>query len=265
MALVYNSDVPAEPDFQFKKEIIKKIGESNFQSCYFCGTCTAGCAFSGLRSDIDPRKFMRQIALGLREDVLSSSFIWLCTICERCTIDCPNRVNMAEIVQAIRGRFGIKPPGDLMLQCRAFGGAKSQMIQIQRWLKEGLVKVDPGRNPEPVTYHDPCNLGRKEGVVDEPRYILSRVCADFREMTPGRQYNYCCGSSGGALFSEEYDSLRLAMGKLKAEQIRETGARVVATACLNCYDQLQKIAEHYDLDARIVFVHELLDQALVKS
>lgn len=264
MTQVYVSDKPVQMDFDFKKEVLTKIGTtpSSFQNCFYCGTCTAGCAFSGLRSDIDPRKFVRQVVLGLRDEVLNSSFIWLCTICERCTINCPNEVNIAELVQVIRGRFGVKPPGDLMLQCRAIGGAKSQLAAMERWLKEGLVKVDRGRNPEPVTYHDPCNLGRKEGMVDQPRYILSKVCADYREMKPGKQYNYCCGSSGGALLSEEYDSLRLAMGKLKAEQIQETGAKVVATACLNCYDQLLKISEWYELDVRIAFVHELFDQAL---
>lgn len=262
---VSNYDSPAELDFTFKKEIMNKIGSTSLQACYFCGTCTAGCAFSGLRNDLDPRKFMRQIALGQRGDVLNSSFIWLCTICERCTIDCPNKINMAELVHQIRGRFGIKPPGDLMFQCKAFGGSKTQMQNMARWLKEGLIKVDPGRNPEPVTYHDPCNLGRKEGVVEEPRYILSRACADYREMKPGKQYNYCCGSSGGALYSEEYDKLRMAMGRLKADQIIETGAKVVATSCLNCHDQLQKIAEEYNLDIRVAFVHELVDQALVKG
>lgn len=265
MTLIYGSQTPVEPDFAFKKEIMAKVGASQFQSCFFCGTCTAGCAFSGLRQDIDPRKFMRQVTLGLREEVLNSSFIWLCTICERCTFDCPNSVNMAGLVQDIRGKFGIKPPGDLMLQCRAYGGAKSQLQMTARWIKDGLLKVDPQRVPGPVTYHDPCNLGRKEGLTEEPRYILSRVCGDYREMKPGRQYNYCCGSSGGTLFSEEYDKLRLAMGQLKADQIRETGAEIVATACLNCYDQLLKIVERYELDVRVAFVHELVDQALVNG
>ena len=265
MTVACVSDKPVKMDFDFKKEVIAKIGTtpSSFQNCFYCGTCTAGCAFSGLRSDIDPRKFVRQVVLGLRDEVLNSSFIWLCTICERCTVNCPNEVNIAELVQVIRGRFGIKPPGDLMLQCRAIGGAKSQLASMARWLKEGLIRVDAGRNPEPVTYHDPCNLGRKEGMVDEPRYILNKICADYREMTPGKQYNYCCGSSGGALLSEEFDSLRLAMGKLKAEQIRETGAKIVATACLNCYDQLLKISDRYGLNVRIAFVHELFDQAMV--
>jgi len=250
-------------DSSFKGEVVERLGSDIFMTCYFCGSCTAGCAFSGLRRDIDPRKFIRQVILGLREDVLNSAFIWLCTICERCTIECPNGVNMADLVQAIRGRFGISPPGDLMLQCRAYGGAKSQLAQTVRWLKEGLVRVDPGRNPQPVTYHDPCNLGRKEGIVAEPRFILNKVCADFREMKPNGKYNYCCGSSGGALLSEEHDSLRLAMGRLKAEQILKTGAGIVATACLNCHDQLKKIAEMYSLDIEVVFVHELLDRAII--
>lgn len=255
--------LPARLEPEFKDEVVRKIGSNYFQACLFCGICTAGCAYSGLRKDLDPRKFMRMIAFGLREEVMNSAFMWLCTICERCTIHCPMGVNMAEVVQTIRGRFGVRPPGDLMLQCRAIGGAKTQMAVMARWLKEGLIKVDPGRNPEPVTYHDPCNLGRKEEVVDEPRFILGKVCADFREMLPGGRYNYCCGSSGGALMVEEYDEIRLAMGKLKAEQIRQTGAGIVATACLNCHEQLERIVEKYSLGVKVMFVHELVDRALL--
>ena len=255
--------MPARLEPEFRDELIQKIGSNFFQACLFCGLCTAGCAYAGLRPDLDPRKFMRQIAFGLREEVMGSAFLWLCTICERCTIHCPMGVNMAEVVQTIRGRFGIRPPGDLMLQCRAIGGAKSQLALMARWLRDGLLQVDPGRNPEAVTYHDPCNLGRKEEVVEEPRAILRQVCADFRDMTPGGRYNYCCGSSGGALLVEEHEDIRLAMGKLKARQIQETGAGIVATACLNCHEQLEKIAAQYDLKVKVRYVHELVDRALL--
>jgi len=255
--------LPARLEPEFREEVVQKIGSNYFQACLFCGVCTAGCAYSGLRKDLDPRKLMRAIAFGLREEVLSSAFMWLCTICQRCTIHCPMGVNMAEVVQTVRGRFGIRPPGDLMLQCRAIGGAKTQLAVMTRWLKEGLLKVDPKRNPEPVTYHDPCNLGRIEGVVDEPRFILGKVCADYQEMFPGGRYNYCCGSSGGALLVEEYDEIRLAMGRLKAKQIQQTGAKIVATACFNCHEQLEKIAAQYNLDVRIMYVHELVDRALL--
>lgn len=255
--------LPASLDPGFKEEVIQKIGSNYLQACLFCGICTAGCAYSGLRKDLDPRKFMRQVAFGLRDEVMNSAFMWLCTICQRCTMHCPMGVDMAGVVQAIRGRFGIRPPGDLMLQCRAVGGAKTQLTALARWLKDGLLKADRGRNPETVTYHDPCNLGRKEQIVDEPRYILREVCSDFREMSPGGVYNYCCGSSGGALLAEEYDEIRLAMGRLKAEQIRETGAGIVATACLNCHEQLEKICAHYQLEVRVMYVHELVDRALL--
>jgi Fe-S oxidoreductase len=252
-------------DPTLRKEVAEKVGFNDFERCLFCGMCTAGCPFSGLREDIDPRKFMRQIALGMREEVLNSQFMWLCTVCERCTMNCPMNVNMAMVVHAIRGKFGIKPPGDLMYQCRAVGGSKSLMITMADWLKSGRIKVDPALNPEPVTYHDPCNLGRKEEIVDQPRIILSSVCADFRDMRPGGRYNYCCGNSGGALLAPEHDELRMSMGKLKAEQIKETGARIVATACLNCVEQLEEINKKYDLDVQVKYVHELVDRALVGS
>ncbi len=250
-----------DPDF--RREVEEKVGSKDFERCLFCGMCTAGCPYTGLREDLDPRKFMRMVALGMREDVLKSDYMWLCTICERCTMNCPMNVNMAAVVHAIRGKFGIRPPGDLMFQCRGIGGAKTQMIAMAGWIKSGRVKIDKSRNSLPVTYHDPCNLGRKEGIIAEPRFILENICADFRDMQPSGRYNYCCGSSGGALLEAEYDALRISMGKLKAEQIQQTGAKIVATACINCVEQLEEINRVYNLDVQVVYVHELFDRALI--
>ncbi|MGB9845984.1 MAG: (Fe-S)-binding protein [Desulfotomaculales bacterium] len=135
---------------------------------------------------------------------------------------------------------------------------------IAGWLKDGTLKVDKTRNPEPVTMHDPCNLVRKEGVVDEPRYILNQVCMDFREMWPNGKYNYCCGGGGGALaFGDEYRHYRMAKGKLKAEQIQRTGAKIVVSPCHNCFDQLSDIVKHYKLDVKIKHVHHLVSNALI--
>ncbi|HAP93081.1 MAG TPA: hypothetical protein DCM26_00455 [Desulfotomaculum sp.] len=252
-------------DPNFRKEVEEKVGSADFERCLFCGMCTAGCPYTGLREDLDPRKFMRQIALGMREEVLKSDYIWLCTICERCTINCPMNVNMAEVAYAIRGKFGIMPPGDIMFQCRGIGGAKSQMRVMADWIKSERIKVDKSRNEIPVTYHDPCNLGRKEGVTEEPRFILSSVCTDFRDMRPSGRYNYCCGSSGGALYAAEHEALRISMGKLKAEQIEGTGAKIVATACQNCVEQLEEIDKAYNLGIEVVYIHDLVDRALITS
>ncbi|MFX1354370.1 MAG: (Fe-S)-binding protein, partial [Promethearchaeota archaeon] len=68
---------------------------------------------------------------------------------------------------------------------------------------------------------------------------------------------------GGLIAIPEYDEVRLASGKPKADQIRESGAQVVATACDNCKLQIIELAEHYGLDVSVVGVVDLVAEALV--
>jgi Fe-S oxidoreductase len=76
---------------------------------------------------------------------------------------------------------------------------ESVVITLMRYMKEDRIKVDPSLNPEPVTFHDSCNLARSGELTEEPRFILARVCSDFREMYPNRNENYCCTGGGGLL------------------------------------------------------------------
>lgn len=140
---------------------------------------------------------------------------------------------------------------------------RSILEVIEEYLKTGRIRVDKRKNAEPVTLHDPCNLARWGGVINTPRRILRAVCADFREMTPHGLDNYCCGGGGGMLSLSEYGERRVASGKKKAEQIRATGARVVATPCHNCADQLLEINKKYKLGVRVVTVTELVYDALL--
>ena len=64
-------------------------------------------------------------------------------------------------------------------------------------IRAGRLEFDTAKNPQPVTYHDPCNFGRSCGITEEPREILRAACSDFREMTPNRSENWCCGGGGG--------------------------------------------------------------------
>ena len=107
--------------------------------------------------------------------------------------------------------------------------------------------LDPSRNPYPVTYHDPCNLSRSCGITEEPRFCLKRACLDFREMIPNRADSYCCTGGGGAMSMSEYTQRRLEVAKIKAEQIKATGAAIVATSCHNCVDGLSELIKEYDL------------------
>ncbi len=141
--------------------------------------------------------------------------------------------------------------------------AESVVHTIQRYLKSGRIKVDKKKNPEPVTFHDSCNLARSGGIIEEPRRVLERVCADFREMVPNRTENFCCTGGGGLLSMAEYRPLRLEVARIKADQLRATGAKIVCTMCHNCVDGLTDVIKHYKLDMRVAQVLELVDRAVV--
>ena len=55
-----------------------------------------------------------------------------------------------------------------------------------RYLREGRIKLDKSKLGGPITYHDPCQIARNAGVMNEPRYILQQLTDDFREMLGGR-------------------------------------------------------------------------------
>jgi Fe-S oxidoreductase len=139
---------------------------------------------------------------------------------------------------------------------------ESVVVTLIRYLRQGRIRVDPSKNPEPVTFHDSCNVSRSGDLVEEPRWVLRRVCADFREMEPHGRENFCCTGGGGLLSTPEYRSLRLEAAKIKAEQLRATGAKIVCTMCHNCVDGLGDVIKHYKLSIKVVQVLELVSRAL---
>jgi Fe-S oxidoreductase len=141
--------------------------------------------------------------------------------------------------------------------------SESVLITLIRYINQGLIKVDPSRNPLPITYHDSCNLARSGDLTEEPRWILERICTDFREMHPNRSDNFCCTGGGGALSMVEYKPLRIEVAKVKADQLKATGAKLVCTSCHNCVDGLSDLIKHYKLDMQVVQILDLVAEALV--
>ncbi len=134
---------------------------------------------------------------------------------------------------------------------------------MAEYLRDGRIELDPSKNTERVTLHDPCNLVRNGGVIEEQRYLLRHAVTDFVEMYPNRENNYCCGGGGGLLAASEHSEKRIQSGKMKADQIRATGAKVLATPCHNCIDQLLELNKHYKLGIEIKTVGEVVADALV--
>ena len=134
---------------------------------------------------------------------------------------------------------------------------------LAKYIRKGKIKVDPEKITDLVTIHDPCNLVRSGGIWKEQRYILEKSVKNFVEMTPHGIDNLCCGGGGGQLAMSEYNERRLKIGELKAEQIRETGAKIVATPCHNCVDQLMQLNVTFKLNVQIKTLAEIVADAIV--
>lgn len=84
----------------FTDEVEKKSGQ-NISSCYQCGKCSAGCPICH-DMDYTPNQVIRLIQMGLRDEVLASSTIWMCASCQTCTTRCPLKIDLASIMDVLR-------------------------------------------------------------------------------------------------------------------------------------------------------------------
>jgi heterodisulfide reductase subunit D len=84
-----------------------------------------------------------------------------------------------------------------------------------------------------ITYHDPCYLGRANSEYDAPRTVLSALCPSLVEMKRSKSFALCCGAGGGQMFKEaEKGNKEVFIERI--EDVIETGADIVATACPFC-------------------------------
>ena len=110
---------------------------------------------------------------------------------------------------------------------------------------------------EVVTYHDPCDLGRKSGIYDPPRDALAAIPGlELREMPASRQNSLCCGGGGDVEISDS--SVTSGVAGRRLSQVAATGARYVASACQQCKRTLQEGARRHKVRVRAVDVVELL-------
>lgn len=89
-------------DTGFKFEVAKESGGEHIKRCFTCGTCTVICPVFSVNDHYNPRKIIRMILLGLRDEVLKSNFIWLCSGCYSCYELCPRDVKITNLMIAVR-------------------------------------------------------------------------------------------------------------------------------------------------------------------
>jgi Fe-S oxidoreductase len=138
----------------FKDRVMALLPDGgNLNLCLTCGACSSGCPASGL-DNMDPRKFLRLASLGLDDELLSSNWAWMCTMCQRCIYVCPMKIDIPQLVFNTRANWARdKKPKGIMGSC------------------------------DMALKHDTCSaMGASE---EDWRFVVEDVAGEVRENQPG--------------------------------------------------------------------------------
>lgn len=91
-----------EKPFDFTREITSRLGGETITHCYQCGTCASTCPVARTTERYNPRQLIRLALLGQRNEVLKGDTIWLCASCYNCQERCPQKVEVADVIYALR-------------------------------------------------------------------------------------------------------------------------------------------------------------------
>ncbi len=119
-----------------------------------------------------------------------------------------------------------------------------------------------GKEARKVTFHDPCQIVRRGGVVQPQRTLLNMVATDFVELGDSAEMSWCCGAGGGVSANERAEPLKLKAFNRKRAQLEETGAQVLVTACANCRITLEQGLEDNGMDIPVLGLTELIADGL---
>jgi Fe-S oxidoreductase len=131
------------------------------------------------------------------------------------------------------------------------------MELLDQLRSEGRLSVKSGFD-EMVTYHDPCNISRRGGVIEQPRNLLNMVATNFSEMNEHGDMNWCCGGGGGVSANDRATELRLKAFDVKKRQFDAMPDTTIVTACSNCRMILEDGLDHNAMSQEVVGITELL-------
>jgi Fe-S oxidoreductase len=129
---------------------------------------------------------------------------------------------------------------------------------------EGRLRID-SKELSRLTYHDPCQMVRRGGVIEQPRHLLDMVASDFVEMPDAGINNWCCGGGGGVSANERAKPLRLQVFSRKKAQLDGLQVKTMVTSCANCRDMLEDGLEHYGMDIEVRGLSDLLADHLLET
>jgi Fe-S oxidoreductase len=130
---------------------------------------------------------------------------------------------------------------------------------------QGKLKMDGTLEEARLTFHDPCQIARRGGVLQQPRNLLKMVAKNFVEMEDHGQMNWCCGGGGGVSAIEESHELRTTVFKRKKSQLDALKVEKLVTACANCRIIMEEGMEAYQMEMPMVGLTEMLAEHLPQT
>ena len=131
---------------------------------------------------------------------------------------------------------------------------------IDELIKSGRLKVKAGAS-EQMTFHDPCYLGRQNGVLVEPRRIFNSIDAELVEMAKSRKQSFCCGAGGAQMWKEEEQgTTRVSTERIR--QAKDVGAQTLAVGCPFCMIMLTDAAKSEAPELQLVDVAEIIAERI---
>jgi Fe-S oxidoreductase len=141
---------------------------------------------------------------------------------------------------------------------KKFGFKVRHILEVLDDLRQtGRLKTS-GKETQKLTYHDPCQISRRGGVIDEPRNLIGMISDNFVEMPDPGKMNWCCGAGGGVSANERAEEIRLKVFQRKKDQLDAIKPDAILSACSNCRIHLEDGLEEYNMDIPLLSLTETI-------
>lgn len=251
------------PTLNFKELVTDLLPEgASFDACLTCGLCSSGCPASGLEN-MDPRKFIRMAMLGMNEELSTTPWVWMCTMCMRCKHVCPMNIDISQLVFHARGNWPKeRKPSGIARSCdlarsndstSAMGVSPDDFVFVVNDVLEEVKEQQQGFNhlQAPIDKqgaHFFVNQNSREPMSEPDEMvplwkIFDRVGADWTYSSEGwAAENFC-------MFSGDEDAW-FGVIKKRVDAVNRLGCKVwLNTECGHSYYTMWNGVNRFKMDA----------------
>jgi Fe-S oxidoreductase len=144
------------------------------------------------------------------------------------------------------------------LMGRPFGFEVKHVLEVLDELRAAGELKTVGMEDARLTFHDPCQLVRRGGVIQQPRNLINMVASNFVEMTDHGTLNWCCGAGGGVSANEDAHHVMQQAFLRKKAQLDELQVDIMVTACANCRIQFEDRLDEHGMELPVMGVTEMV-------